>query len=111
MNLKEKINNNQKLKQLTLKLIFRPKPYSANILFWIWLCTIFPRYFRKEISWDSRLDLAPFHKCKIGKWSRIEKGVVINNGMGDVVIHDEVHTGIGCILLGPIELHKHVGLS
>jgi len=47
----------------------------------------------------------------MGKFSRVEQGVVINNGMGDVIIHDEVQTGVGCIIIGPVELHKHVGLS
>jgi acetyltransferase-like isoleucine patch superfamily enzyme len=75
----------------------------------LWL--IFPRYFNRGISWGSRLDLSPFTKFKIGKYSRIEQGVVINNGMGDVIIHDEVHTGIGCIIIGPVTMHKHVGLS
>jgi acetyltransferase-like isoleucine patch superfamily enzyme len=111
MGFKEKIKNNATLKKIILKLIFRRKPFSARVRWYIWLVTIFPRYFRRTINWGSRLDLVPFHKFKLGKNSRIEKGVVINNGMGDVIIHDEVHTGIGCIILGPVEMHKHVGLS
>lgn len=79
--------------------------------FWLWLLIIFPRYFLRGVSWGSRLDLVPFHRFTLGKCSRIEKGVVINNGMGDVIIHDGVHTGIGCIILGPVELHRHVGLA
>ncbi len=47
----------------------------------------------------------------MGKYSRIEKNVLINNGMGDVILHDEVQTGLGCVIIGPAELHKHVGLS
>jgi acetyltransferase-like isoleucine patch superfamily enzyme len=72
---------------------------------------VFPRYFQRGISWASRLDLVPFNKFKVGKYSRVEQGVVINNGMGDVIIHDEVHTGIGCVIIGPVTMHKHVGLS
>ena len=111
MSLGEKIKTNQKLKNLALKLLFRSKPYSSRVRWWVWLISIFPWYFKRGISWGSRLDLVPFHEFKLGKWSRIEKGVVVNNGMGDVIIHDEVHTGIGCIIIGPVELHKHVGLS
>jgi teichuronic acid biosynthesis glycosyltransferase TuaH len=109
--LKEKIKSNPKLKKFILSLIFRKKPHGARVMWYIWLWLIFPRYFNRGISWASRLDLSPFTKFKIGKYSRIEQGVVINNGMGDVIIHDEVHTGIGCIIIGPVEMHKHVGLS
>jgi glycosyltransferase involved in cell wall biosynthesis/acetyltransferase-like isoleucine patch superfamily enzyme len=109
--LKERIKSNPALKKFILSLIFRKKPYGSRVKWYIWLWLIFPKYFKRGISWNSRLDLTPFNRFKLGKFSRIEQGVVINNGMGDVVIHDEVHTGIGCILIGPITLHKHVGLS
>jgi teichuronic acid biosynthesis glycosyltransferase TuaH len=109
--LKEKIKSNPKLKALALSLIFRRKPYGSRVRWYIWLWLIFPRYFKRGISWASRLDLVPFNKFEIGKYSRIEQGVVINNGMGDVIIKEEVHTGIGCIIIGPVTLHKHVGLS
>ncbi len=109
--LKDRIKSNPKLKKFILSLIFRKKPYGSRVKWYIWLWLIFPRYFQRGISWASRLDLVPFNKFKVGKYSRIEQGVVINNGMGDVIIHDEVHTGIGCIIIGPVTMHKHVGLS
>ncbi|MEQ9099915.1 MAG: acyltransferase [Imperialibacter sp.] len=111
MSLKEKIKSSPKLKHLVLTLIFQRKPYSARVRWYIWLWLIFPRYFKRGISWGSRLDLVPFNKFSMGKYSRIEKGVLINNGMGDVIIGDEVHTGLGCVIIGPVTLHKHVGLS
>ncbi len=94
-----------------LKLLFRPRPNSSRVRRIIWLFTIFPRYFNHGIISGARLDLVPFHKFKMGKNARIEKGTVVANGMGDVIIHDEAHTGIGCILLGPLEIHKHVTLA
>ena len=109
--LKERIKNNPKLKKFILSLIFRRKPHGSRVKWYVWLWLIFPRYFNRGISWSSSLDLSPFNKFKIGKYSRVEQGVVINNGMGDVIIHDEVHTGIGCIIIGPVTMHKHVGLS
>ncbi|HEY0655658.1 MAG TPA: glycosyltransferase [Chryseosolibacter sp.] len=109
--LKERIKSNPRLKKFVLSLIFRKKPYGSRVKWYIWLWLIFPRYFQRGISWASRLDLVPFNKFKIGKYSRVEQGVVINNGMGDVIIHDEVHTGIGCVIIGPVTMHKHVGLS
>jgi len=111
MSLKQKIKSNPKLKKLALSLIFRKKPYGSRVRWYIWLWLIFPKYFRRGISWASRLDLVPFNRFSMGKFSRIEQGVVINNGMGDVIIGDEVHTGIGCVIIGPVTMHKHVGLS
>lgn len=111
MSLSEFIKGNAALKRWTLRLIFRTKPYNARVRWYVWLWLIFPHYFRRGVSWSSRLDLVPFHRFKMGKFSRIEMGTVINNGMGDVVLHDEVHTGIGCVIIGPVTLHKHVGLS
>lgn len=109
--LKDRIKSNPRLKKLVLSLIFRPKPNVSRVRWYLWLFLIFPKYFRSGVNWGSRLDLSPFNKFKLGKYSRIEQGVVINNGMGDVFIHDEVHTGIGCVIIGPVTLHKHVGLS
>jgi acetyltransferase-like isoleucine patch superfamily enzyme len=111
MSVRAYLKNNPALKKIILSFIFRRKPYQARVRWYIWIWHIFPRYFRRGIDWSSRLDLVPFHQFLLGKYSRIEKNVVINNGMGDVIIHDEVHTGIGCVLIGPITLHKHVGLS
>ena len=111
MSLKERIKNNPKLKKLALSIIFRKKPYGSRVKWFIWIWLIFPRYFKRGVSWSSRLDLVPFNRFSLGKHSRIEHGVVINNGMGDVIIKDEVHTGIGCVIIGPVTLHKHVGLS
>lgn len=107
----EKLKRNSRLKRYILKVLFRRKPYQARIRWIFWLFLIFPKYFRRGISWSSRLDLVPFNRFKMGKYSRIEKNVLINNGMGDVILHDEVHTGLGCVIIGPVELHKHVGLS
>ena len=111
MSLKQRIKSNPQLKKFVLSLIFRKKPYGSRVKWYIWLWLIFPKYFKRGISWASRLDLVPFNKFEFGKYSRIEQGVVINNGMGDVLIRDEVHTGIGCVIIGPVTLHKHVGLS
>lgn len=109
--LKNYIKNNPKLKLIVLKLLFKPKPYSANLRLWAWIIFILPKYFKRGISIKSRLDLAPFYSFKIGDKCRVEKHVTINNGMGDVILKDEVHTGIGSVIIGPVTMHKHVGLS
>ncbi len=105
------IRSNPFLKRIVLRMIFRNKPFNSRVRRYIWSLTILPHYFRKGISISARLDLVPFHHFRLGKFSRVEKNVVINNGMGDVLIDDEVHTGIGCVIIGPVTMHKHVGLS
>ncbi|HNP78158.1 MAG: acyltransferase [Cyclobacteriaceae bacterium] len=111
MSWRDKIKSNPRIKTFLLKVLFRRKPYSARVRWYVAFFTIWPMYLRRGVSWSARLDLVPFNQFFLGKFSRIEKNVVINNGMGDVVIGDEVHTGIGCVIIGPVTLHKHVGLS
>ncbi|MEM8896392.1 MAG: acyltransferase [Bacteroidota bacterium] len=109
--LKARVKSDPRLKKLMLSLIFQRKPYNARVRWYVWLVMVFPRYFKRGISWKSRLDLVPFHQFEMGKYSRVEMNTVINNGMGDVVLKDEVHTGIGCVIIGPVTMDKHVGLS
>ena len=109
--LKTYLKKHPKAKALAQQIIFQRKPYQARVRWYIWMITILPKYFKRGIDWSSRLDLVPFHKFRFGKYSRIEKGTVINNGMGDVELADEVHTGIGCVIIGPVKMEKHVGLS
>ncbi len=111
MSLRDKIKNMPAIKNAALKILFRRKPYSARVRWYVAMFTIWPLYLRRGVSWSARLDLVPFNRFTLGRFSRIEKNVVINNGMGDVIIGDEVHTGIGCVIIGPVTLHKHVGLS
>ncbi|NQZ75624.1 MAG: acyltransferase [Ekhidna sp.] len=109
--LKQYIKTNPKIKQLFLKLLFRPKPFTSRVRRFIWLFTILPRYFNRCVSWSSRLDLVPFHSFRLGRYAKLEKDVVINNGMGDVVIGEEAQIGIGSVIIGPIRIGKYCGLS
>lgn len=111
MSLIDSIKANPKLKKWALAFLFRRKPYNARVRWYIWLLLIFPKYFMRGVSWKSRLDLVPFHDFKLGKYSRLEMNTLINNGMGDVVLEEEVHTGVGCVVIGPVHMHKHVGIS
>ncbi len=109
--LKTYLQKHPAIKNKIHALIFRKKPYDARLRWYVWLWWTLPRYLKRGISWNSRLDLVPFHQFAVGKYSRIEKNVVINNGMGNVILGDEVHTGIGCVIIGPVRMEKHVGLS
>ena len=109
--LKTYVKKHPTLKKRVHAMIFRKKPYDARLRWYVRIWWTLPRYFKRGIAWNARLDLVPFHKFKFGKYSRLEKNVVINNGMGDVELADEVHTGVGCVIIGPVKMEKHVGLS
>ena len=99
------------LKNTLLKIIFKRKPFQMRVRNFIWLATIFPRYFRRGINLTSRLDLVPFNRFCLGRYSKLEKNVMVNNGMGDVIIEEEVQVGVGSVIIGPVKIGKHSGLS
>lgn len=103
--------SNSKLKQVLHYLLFRRKPYQSNVRWYVWLITTFPRYFRRGISRSTRLDLVPFNRFVLGKRSKLEKNVTINNGMGDVIIGDDVQIGIGTVIIGKVTMKNFCGIS
>ena len=105
------LDGRPRIKERLLSLLFRRKPYQTRLKRIFWFFVIMPKYARRGISFSSRLDLVPFNKFCFGRYAKLEKGVVVNNGMGDVLIGDEVQVGIGCVLIGPIEIGKYSGLS
>jgi len=109
--IKEKVKNDPFLKKAIQKIIFRRSPFHTHVRWYIWVFTILPKYFNRCVNWSARLDLVPFNSFKIGKNTKIEKNVIVNNGMGDVEIQDEVQIGIGSLILGPVKIGKHTGLS
>lgn len=102
---------NPKAKQRFLKLLFKRKPYQTQVKRIVWLFTILPKYFRRGINLTARLDLVPFNTFTFGRYAKLEKNVIVNNGMGDVIIEEEVQVGVGCVLIGPIKIGKYSGLS
>jgi len=52
----------------------------------------------------SRIDVLPFNKFLLGKNSTIEDFCTINNGVGDVIIGDRTRVGMGCVVIGPVEI-------
>ncbi|MBC6400223.1 MAG: acyltransferase [Ekhidna sp.] len=99
------------VKRRVLSLLFKRKPYQTRLKGIFWLITILPKHIRYGIYLSTRLDLVPFNKFRFGKYAKLEKNVVVNNGMGDVIIEDEVQVGIGCVLIGPVKIGKYSGLS
>lgn len=110
-NIKYYLDARPNAKQWLLKFLFRRKPYQTRLKGIFWLLFILTKYFRRGISFSTRLDLVPFNAFQFGRHAKLEKNVVINNGMGDVKIEDEVQIGIGCVLIGPVKIGSYSGLS
>lgn len=94
-----------------MRLLFKKKPYQTQVKGVVWLFTILPKYFKRGVSWRSRLDLVPFNRFHLGRYAKVEQSMIINNGMGDVVIEDEVQLGVGSVIIGPVKIGKYSGLS
>jgi serine acetyltransferase len=109
--IKQKVESDPVFKQRMLRLLFKRKPYQTKVKGIIWLFTILPRYFKRGVSWSARLDLVPFNAFRMGKHAKLDKDVVVNNGMGDVIIEDEAQIGIGSVIIGPVKIGKYSGLS
>lgn len=111
--LKEKIKQNEKLKNFILYLISplsNPRPRL-----WVrWFINPFVHKRGKGAiirSRRSRIDVFPWNKFIIGKKTLIEDFTTINNGAGDIIIGDDARIGIGSVVIGPVKFGDKVGLG
>lgn len=59
----------------------------------------------------TRLDVFPYQKFELGRYSVIEDFATINNGVGAVQVGDESIIGIGNVIIGPVTIGHHVMLA
>ena len=107
-----KIKRYKKLKPFLVWLISSPKDPRPR---W-WVRNFFnPFIFQKgkgaKIRRKARLDIFPWHKFTLGKYSTIEDFATVANGAGDLIIGDLVRIGIGSVVLGPVTLESGCGLG
>jgi acetyltransferase-like isoleucine patch superfamily enzyme len=57
------------------------------------------------------MDVFPYHKFEIGKWSVIEDFACISNGVGDVIIGNRSRVGVGNTVIGPIRIGNNVSIA
>lgn len=112
MGLKERIKQNQKLRDFVMWTISpnrRPRPRVWIKLF------VNPLVHKKgrnaKIRRPSRMDLFPYKNFSLGKDSTVESFCVINNGAGDVIIGDRVRVGIGSVIIGPVTMGNGSGMG
>ncbi|MEF9987211.1 MAG: acyltransferase [Bacteroidales bacterium] len=105
-------NNTPKLKHFLHYLIIHP--YTARPRLWVRLFII-PILIKKGkgtiIRRKARLDLIPSKKLILGKRVIIEDYVIINNGMGDVIIGDYSKMLSRTMLVGPVKIGNKVVLG
>ncbi len=112
MGLKERIKENQKLRDFVMWTISpnrRPRPR-------LWIKIFVNPWVHKKgkgskIRRPSRMDLFPYKNFHLGAGSTVESFCVINNGAGDVILGDRVRVGIGSVIIGPVTMGNGSGMG
>lgn len=64
-----------------------------------------------KIRRHARADIFPWHRFALGAGAQIEDFAVVNNGAGDLTIGEGSRIGIGSVVVGPVEIGRHVFLG
>lgn len=112
MALKDKIKSSPTLKKLAQWLLQAPYQYRPR---W-WIRTFVNPFFHKisrksVIRWTTRLDIFPYNRFEVGQYSIIESYTLIANGVGDVVLGENVLIGVGCQITGPVSFGNDILLA
>lgn len=112
MSIISKIKANPKLKKLALRLLIpanqhRPRP---------WVKLFLNPFSHKKgkhsiVRSRSRMDVFPYNQFVLGDKSIIEDFATINNGVGHVIIGQNTIIGIGCVIIGPVNVGNDVMLA
>lgn len=103
------INNNPKIKKF-IHWILIPIGQARPRTWVKWFVNPFIHKKGKgaTIRRNSRIDVLPFNKFKLGENSTIEDFCTINNGVGDIIIGNGVRIGMSNVLIGPIQIGNNV---
>lgn len=112
-NIKQKIKQNETLKNFILYLISSPTNPKPRC--WIkWFVNPWVHKKGKGTTIRrrrSRIDVFPWNQFTIGQNTLIEDFTTINNGAGDIIIGDNARIGIGSVVIGPVRFGNKVGLG
>lgn len=78
-----------------------------------WVKTFMNPFFHKKgknalVRPRTRMDVLPFKKFVMGDNSTVEDFSTINNGMGDVIIGNNVRVGMSNVVIGPVTIGNYV---
>ena len=110
-NLKQRIKQNEKLKNTIHRFIMHPVKTRPN-----WWIRMFSFLYLKKgkgavIYRSVRMDLPPFNKFSIGKYSVVEDYSCLNNAVGDLSIGNYTRIGLGNTVIGPASIGNYVNIG
>lgn len=112
MSIVSRIKANPKFKKIALRMLIPNNDHKPRL--WVrWFLNPFIHTRKRGavVRWKTRMDLFPFNKFILGRYSTIEDFAVVNNGVGDVLIGDNTIIGIGCTIIGPVSIGNDVMLA
>lgn len=110
--LKDKLKKNKRLRSLAHYLLKPKNEYRPR-----WWVKFFLNSFKHTrgkasvIRKRTRQDLFPYNDFRLGDDSVIEDFATLNNAVGDIVIGQRSLIGIGCVLIGPVQIGDDVLLA
>lgn len=112
MSIVNKIKSNPRLKKLLHKMLIPENDHKPRL----WVRLFVNPFIHKKgagsiIRRRNRMDVFPFNEFSLGEKSIIEDFVTINNGVGNVLIGNNTIIGIGCVVIGPVEIGDNVMLA
>jgi acetyltransferase-like isoleucine patch superfamily enzyme len=112
MSFVETIKSNPFLKKIASRLLIPANDFRPRL--WV---RLFVNPFKHKkgkgviIRANNRIDVFPFNNFQLGNYTIIEDFATVNNGVGDVVIGSNSIVGIGCTIIGPLEIGNDVMLA
>jgi len=109
MSIKDKVKSNPGLKKLIHWMIVPPRQARPRV--WVqWFVNPFVHKKGRgsSIKCRTRIDVMPFNRFELGKYSTIEDFSTINNGVGDVIIGDNTLIGMSNVIIGPVTIGNNV---
>jgi acetyltransferase-like isoleucine patch superfamily enzyme len=110
--LKDRIKANPTLKKIAMWLMQAPHDYRPR-----WWVRTFVNPFVHRVSskatirWSARLDVFPYQRFEVGKYSIIESYTLIAAAVGDVIIGEKVLIGMGSKITGPVRMGNNILLA
>jgi acetyltransferase-like isoleucine patch superfamily enzyme len=112
MNIVSKIKSKPRLKRLVVWAVARKRNPRARLwVRWFINPVIHKRGYGSTIRHRTRMDVFPWNRFELGRYSTIEDFSTINNGVGDVIIGREVRIGMGNTIIGPVTIGNGVRLA
>ena len=105
------IKRNPRLRRLALWMLSSPKRPRPRWWVRILRPLLHPAGRGSKISRHARADVFPWHRFTLEPNAQIEDFAVVNNGAGDVRIGEGSRVGIGSVVVGPVDIGRHVFLG